>query len=246
MNDSTAIANLQLKFKGIQTGGKGSIRRKRIPGNRNKKSTETEEILNILKMPKEIKDSCKQYLTPDNLKECNRYLKIFTDEFCNVISKGHRKSNRPSIDHHMTIKKNLTSYLVIQANEINEFGFHENLSNYSTKNLSHLALKQLKVLLDALKIIIETKEYLGYFFNVIPNSDSKLAELYSTLKIDFSVKMVPTNLRTHYLTKVKELEVNDTNSHNKLKYAYFSVLKLLTQDDSNHELDALLKDSPEL
>ena len=38
MEEVPPITNLQLKFKDIQTGGKGSVRRKKIPGNRNKKN----------------------------------------------------------------------------------------------------------------------------------------------------------------------------------------------------------------
>jgi len=257
------LINLQQKFKktDIQPGGKGSMRRKKIPSNRSKKPTESDELLTILKVPKLINIACETHLRSDKIEESNRYLFIFTSEFYNVISKAHRKSNRPSIDHYTTIRKKLEEYFVIQYDEDSctnengekELGFHVNLTNYATKNLSSQALKQFLVVLEACKAIIETSEYMGYLENIVPKSDRELAQLYRILKMDFSVKMMPTHLRNHYLKQLSGIELNKKEERSQLKSAYFSIIKLITEGASKSsseeaqtnqvEIDELIKDS---
>ena len=218
---------LQQKFKNSQTGGKGSVRRKKIPSKRIKTIQESDEVLKVLQNAIELQSIAKEKVDPLEIVECNDYLKVFTLEFTNVINKGYRKSNRPSVDHYTTIRTRFTEYLQIQKLEDGAIGFHENIGNYCVKNLSEKALCEVIKLFDLYHNIIETREYSGFNQNTVPKSDSDLHKLYDNLEMDFSVKMTPTSLRTHYQEKMDKVELNLDEKRETLKNAYFSIIKLL-------------------
>lgn len=253
-----ARLKLQARYKDVKTGGKGSIRRKKIPSKKNKHTQESEEVLKVLKLPNTIKDICQEHLTDTQVEECNSYLKAFTSEFCRVISKGHRKSNRPSVDHHTTIRSNLEDYLQIRKHTDGNHMFHENLGNYCVKNLSEQALQQVVKILEICSEIIKDQEYIGYHENTIPTSDSRLKQLYSDLEMDFSVKMFPSSLRSHYKNKLETTEVTNTKKRDTLKNSYFSIIKLLmdepvgekekeiSHDENDPLVEELLKEGPDL
>ena len=49
-----ARQKLQARYKDVQTGGRGTIRRKKIPSKKSKHSSESEEVLKVLKLPNNI------------------------------------------------------------------------------------------------------------------------------------------------------------------------------------------------
>ena len=239
-----ARQKLQTKYRDVQTGGSGSVRRKKIPQKRTKKNTESDQVTNFLKLPNTIKNTCGEHLSADNLNECNKYLSLFTAEFCKVISKGHRKSNRPGVDHHTKIRESMEEYLKLHDNDT-DIGFNDNLSNYCVKNFSEDALGQVIKILTICNEIIINKEYLGYNEHIVPTSDSKLKQLYTDLEMDFSVKMFPTSLRNHYIKKLEQVEISDADKRSSLKGSYFSIIKLLTDgvgDNENSTVNSKLDD----
>ena len=237
------LSVLHAKFKNIQTGGKGSIRRKKITKRKPKTPDQSGEVVEVLTTATKLGEICKSQLNSDNYMECNRYISVFVDEFCRNINKAYRKSNRPSIDHHNTIKTRISEYLQI-TNILNEdnvksdnYGINSNLGNYCIKNLSPQALQNITKLVEIATNIINNSEYSDYIESVLPDTDNGIHKLYETLQLDFTVKMIPTSLRNHYLSKVDTLPLNDDESRNKLKSSYFCIIKLLSEGDKDSDPD---------
>ncbi len=220
---------LQQKFKKSQTGGKGSVRRKKIPTKKVKTSQESEVALEVLQLPVSLQALATEKVVTQDLEVCNSYLKAFTLEFTSVINKAFRKSNRPTVDHYTTIRSRLTEYLQLQKLEDQAIGFHENLGNYCVKNLSEKALGEVAKLFQLCHEVIDTGEYRGFQENSVPSEDSQLHKLYDNLELDFSVRMTPTSLRNHYQSKLDKVEINQTEKGDDMRNAYFSIIKLLLQ-----------------
>ncbi len=237
MEQSQSLKILQEKFKGIKTGGKGSIRRKRVPSKKNKKSTDSNEARQLLNSVENLKKKVVEFVNIDTLVDCNKYISIFTSEFCNSIGKGHRKSNRPSNDHYTTMRTKIAEYLEIESFSECDGGdinvkVSDNLFNYCLKNFSPQALKQIVTLVEIINEIVKDQEYEGYIATQVPKEDTALIQLYSDMKMDFSVKMIPTALRNHYLNNINSIETNDGEARDKMKAAYFSILKMISDKDS--------------
>ena len=194
-------------------GGKGSIRRKKIP------NTKTKEINNefIEKMDDLLQKITKIELSSEHEKLRNDYLSIFHKDFIRRLRKDDRKNNKS--DNITEIKSQLTDYFKNNT-------YDSNLSNYVSKNLNDGAINILIKLLTNVEDILFKKEYIIMDQGEMKLSDQLIVQSFKTLDIDFSEPTTAFNVRSVYIEKSKnEEKKNRLDQYNQAYYVLISLIK---------------------
>ena len=244
-----ARKKLKQRFGNLRTGGKGSVRRKKVKSGRLIAQEEASEAFkkNLAKIVNTLNAEMKS-IAELEFQEYAEYTNIFVKKFTNNLCKQSRRSNRG--DRPVTIRTQISQYL--QINDEKRC-YDTELVEYITQQVNQDTLEKLLELFNLLIEIIQREEY-RYFINpetktleekkvedndsdpddtrettVTPSTqkvnDSILIKAYQRLKIDYSQQLTPLSLRQQYLQIIKTEERREKLS--KYRHSYFVILRLL-------------------
>ena len=204
ISGETALARLQKKYGSTQTGGKGTVRRKRVPAKKKRvdgvSGKNLELTTKLVAVVKAIGERVDDLSNADSQKSGD-YLEPIHQEFLSAFSKADRKNNK--VDHHQKIRQSFVEYLSLAPK------IHQDLIAYSVKNLNAEALERLIHLLEIYVNVLKNKEYQRYtkpasdYSDTI--SDQKIAASYQTLELKPEEKLDPVSLRHYYLERRERL-----------------------------------------
>lgn len=245
-----ARKKLQQRFGNIRTGGKGSVRRKKVKSGRVMAQEEASEAFkkNLTSVVNSLNTEMKS-IAELEFNEYVAYTNVFVNKYTQTISKQNRRSNRG--DRPVIIRQQITDYLTI-SNE--QRSYNTELVEYVTQQVNQKTLEELLGLFQLLIDIIQREEYRHFITpetvtytekkeadndndsdteQVVGDEspqqdDATLIKAYQRLKIDYSQPLTPLTLRQQYLERTKTEERSD--KLRKLRESYFSVLKLIPQD----------------
>ena len=246
-----ARKRLEQRFGGgVRTGGKGSVRRKRVKPSRAQAQEEatdafkkqfTQSIQNLNNEVKSI--ACLSFT------DYKRYTDCFVSRFTSSLGKNSRKSNRG--DRPVEIRQKITQYLQIQEDKRE---YNTEIVEYATSQVNKETLESL---LNLIGLLLEIAQEVEYQYFVTPeeltvyekdseldkdgaevdnepkvssslkpeSTDVQLIKAYQRLKIDYSNPLTPLSLRTHYK---KAIETEDRPEKlRKLRESYFVILRIL-------------------
>ena len=165
MNSEEVKVRVKLGVTNLQMGGKGSMRRKKIPNSRKTRGVDIENesrelldsIQNINVLMKDIKT--------DNKSLYDTYINIFNKEFCGTITKQYKKTNK--CENHNIIRDKLKLLLSADGRET----LCDDLSKYLLNNFNTLAIKEILKLFKLHNDVLKFGDYLTFTIIKIPPND---------------------------------------------------------------------------
>ena len=230
---SEELTRLKQKFPNMQTGGKGSIRRKKFPNSKKQRGVD---------MDNEAKELLESIDTTNNLlrkvditkkSKLDDYIHFFKEEFCDSITKQHKKSNK--CDNHGIIKDKLKTLLSINNREM----LDNELSQYLLNNFTPKALTQVSKLFQLYCDIIKFGDYDTFSIINIPPNDSELEKAYTLLDVDYAVNITPSFFRSQYIKEINKS--TDKDKRDAITKAYNSILSLIIKKDLDEDPDENLQ-----
>lgn len=195
-------------------GGKGSIRRKRIPTS-TKKEIKNQFIEKMDELLVKINET--NELSSEVDKDVrNKYLGIFYKDFVRRLRKDDRKSSKT---------KSLTDIRAQLSEIFSNNNYNSELSSCVSQNLNDGAINNLNKVLGDINNILVEKEYLLLKQKEINLSDQIIVQSFKTLDIDFSEPTTATNIRNIYIEK-SQSETRQ-NRLDQYKQSYYVLLKLV-------------------
>ena len=209
ISGESALDRLKKKYGTTQTGGKGSVRRKRVPAKKKRADGVSGKNLQLTTKLVSVVGAIQSRvdgLTEQDSKRAGDYLEPIHQEFLKSLSKSDRKNNK--VDHHQTIRQTLTEYLSVTPK------IHTNLIAYSVKHLSVDSLEKVIRLLEIHANVYRNQEYQNY---VKPSdgfadsvSDQQIEQSYRELKLKPEETLDPVSLRHYYLERREQLFLRNT------------------------------------
>ena len=235
------IIKLKNKCATNQTGGKGTLRRKRKVVKRkrfNNVENPNERVgKDLINKLMDLNNNI-DLLEKEQYNKYAKYVEIFKNEECNKINKKYRKNNKSP--HQNELRDKLSEMFSLTNKE----RLPDDLSKYILTNISDNYLLTFIQLVNVYNEVLYNSQEYTLFDNINDeNDDQTLQDSFQYLKLDYSNPLSPTQLRGFYVEKMMELKSKEVKNREKNEDTTNSKEDIKKDCKENTNVECNLEDS---